>query len=198
MISSTATSPHQVISINNFLADISHKYTNFLSFGTIHPEFPSPKAEIERLIALGLKGIKLHPDCQKYAIDHPLMFPIYEALEDRLPVLFHVGDNRMDYSSPLRLAKILSNFPKLTVIAAHLGAYGVWDDCGKILLGKNVYIDTSSALMFMDKKKAINIIRTHGTDKVLFGTDYPMWIPNIELKRFLSLGLTKAENKGSF
>ncbi len=194
VVSSTATSPHQVKTINNYLASVCSQYPNFISFGTMHPEFPFPQREIDRIISMGIKGIKLHPDFQKYNIDHPLMLPIYEAIEGRLPVLFHIGDNRMDYSSPLRLVHILDRFPRLTAIAAHLGGYMVWDDWGSQLLGRDVYIDTSSALMFLNRKKAVQIIRSHGVDKVLYGTDYPMWIPEYELRRFLSLGLTQEEN----
>jgi predicted TIM-barrel fold metal-dependent hydrolase len=194
-VSSTATKPQQVPSINDFLAGLSSQFKEMISFGTIHPEFPFPAKEIDRAVALGLKGIKLHPDCQQYNIDDPLLFPTYEAMEGRLPLLFHIGDDRMDYSSPARLVKILDRFPKLTVIAAHLGGYKIWEEGARVLLGRNVYIDTSSALMFLAKEKAVRIIRTHGVDKVLFGTDYPLWIPKTELERFLSLGLTKEENE---
>jgi len=195
VVSSTATTPEQVPTINNFFADVCSQFPSFFGFGTIHPEFPNVEAEINRVLTLGLRGIKIHPDFQKYNIDHPLMFPIYEAIEGRLPILFHIGDYRMDFSNPVRLSKILDSFPKLTAIAAHLGGYRVWDDWGRTLIGRNVYIDTSSSLMFLDQEKATNIIRSHGVDKVLFGTDYPMWFPRQELKRFLALGLTEDENR---
>ena len=41
----------------------------------------------------------------------------------------------------------------------------------------------------------IKIIRRYGTDRVLFGTDYPMWSPDKELKRFLSLGFSERETR---
>lgn len=195
VISSIATAPAQVRSINDFIAGVCHTHSGFIGFGTMHQDFPNPKTEVERMLSLGLKGIKLHPDFQKRYIDEPLMFPLYEASEGRLPILFHIGDYRMDYSSPLRLARILKCFPDLVVIASHLGAYRVWDEWGTTLLGKNVYIDTSSALMFLAKNKAVEIIRSHGVDKVLFGTDYPLYSHQGELQRFLSLGLTPEENK---
>lgn len=195
IISSTATTNEQVTVINNFIAEKSASDDRMIGFGSIYPAFPKPADEIDRIISLGLKGIKLHSDFQEYNIDDPIMYPIYEALEGRLPVIFHIGDYRMDYSNPSRLAKVLKKFPKLTAIAAHLGGYTVWDDLGDVLIGENLYIDTSSALMFLPPERAVDIIRRHGIDKVLYGTDYPMWSHDVELNRIQNLGLSREETK---
>ncbi|MFA6808013.1 MAG: amidohydrolase family protein [Eubacteriales bacterium] len=196
VISSAATTPEQVTSINNFITKQSATNKQFIGFGTIHPGFKDPETEITRIMSNGLKGIKLHPDFQKYNIDDSSMFTIYDFLEkNKIPVLFHIGDYRMDYSNPIRLSKILDRFPHLIAIAAHLGAYSVWKKCSKVLIERDVYIDTSSALMYIDKEQAIDIIRTHGVDKVLFGSDYPMWSHETELNRFLALGLSEEENQ---
>lgn len=194
VVSSVATEPKQVTAINNFMASLS-AYPNLIRFGTIHPGIDNPDKEIKRIKSLGLQGIKLHPDFQRFNIDDPAMIPVYEALEGSLPVLFHIGDHRMDYSSPARLAKIIDMFPGLTIIAAHLGAYMVWDKQWSILIGKKIYIDTSSTLMYIQPEQAVKIIRAHGVDKTLYGTDYPMWSHSEEVKRFLSLGLSSSENR---
>ena len=34
-----------------------------------------------------------------------------------------------------------------------------------------------------------------GTDKVLFGTDYPMWEPEVEFEKFMQIDLTEHERK---
>lgn len=195
IVSSSASDPSQVTAINDFIAAACVRHPNFIGFGTMHPDFPHPEREIERMVALGLKGVKIHSDCQQINMDTPKFMPIYEMLEGTLPILFHVGDYRMDFSSPVRLLGILKRFPRLTVIAAHLGGYSVWEQLGQVLLGQNVYLDTSSSLMFLEKEKAVSLIRRHGVDRVLFGTDYPMWIHREELKRFLDLGLTEEENQ---
>ncbi|UWG97902.1 amidohydrolase family protein [Dehalobacter sp. DCM] len=194
LVSSTATRPEQVESINDFIADVC-KDNRFIGFGTIHPEYPHPQLEIERAASLGIKGLKLHPDFQQCNIDDAALLPIYQAAEGRLPILFHIGDIRTDYSSPRRLARVLDMFPDLVVIAAHLGGWSLWDEFNESVYKKNVYIDTSSSLMLTDRETAVRIIRTHGVDKVLFGTDYPMWSPEAEIERFLSLGLTQEENQ---
>jgi len=196
VVSSTATSPEQVVSINNFMAGLSKLDSRIVSLGTIHPEYSDKKGEIERILSLGLKGLKIHSDFQKYNLDDTLMFPVFEIFEDlKLPVLVHAGDARMEYSSPIRIGRVLDNFPNLTLIAAHLGGYRHWEDSARSLYGRDLYIDTSSSLAFLEKKQAADIIRTHGADRVLFGTDFPMWLQKEELERFMALGLTREENE---
>ena len=193
VVHSTATKAEQVQSVNDFIASAVEHNDSFIGFGTLHPDFGNVKEEVERIESLGLKGIKLHPDFQEFNIDSDSALPIYEAIEGRLPLLIHMGDERKTLSHPKRLAKILDRFPKLSVIAAHMGGYSMWDESMEYLVGRDVYFDTSSTLMFLDKNKALKMIRTHGVEKVLFGVDYPMWTHEEELKRIHALGLSDDE-----
>jgi predicted TIM-barrel fold metal-dependent hydrolase len=195
IVHSTATKVEQVETINNFIAETVQKYKCFIGFGTLHPGLEDVDSEVRRIISLGLKGIKLHPDFQDFNIDDECMLPIYKAIEGKLPVLIHMGDEERTSSSPERLANVINMFPKLTVIAAHLGGYQMWDESIKYLVGKNLYFDTSSSLAILDKEKATQIIRNHGVEKVLFGTDYPMWSHEEELQRFYNLDLTDEERE---
>ena len=195
LVCSTATTAHQVRSINDFVADECKLHPEFIGFGSLHPDFEDPAAEIDRMIELGLRGIKLHPDFQKFNIDDESAYPIYEAAEGRLPILFHTGDDRYDYSDPVRLNRVLERFPKLVAIAAHLGGYREWDSA-KVNYGHpRVYIDTSSSLMFVPPEEAVNIIRAHGITHTFFGTDSPMWSHTGEMERFNKLPLTAEERR---
>ena len=70
----------------------------------------------------------------------------------------------------------------------------MWDTAVDELAGfKNFYVDCSSSLYAMTTDKAREVIRRYGADRVLFGTDYPMWSPSDEIKRFESLGLNEEE-----
>jgi hypothetical protein len=195
LVCSTATTAHQVESINNFVAREAGLHPEFIGFGSLHPDYENVAAEIDRMLALGLRGIKLHPDFQKFNIDDERAFPIYEAAEGRLPILFHTGDDRYDFSSPKRLARVLERFPKLVAIAAHLGGYRDWVDAAVNYGNPRVYIDTSSALMFVPPEEAVNIIRAHGVSRVFFGTDSPMWNHRGEMERFNKLPLTPEERR---
>jgi len=130
IVHSTATKIEQVIPINDFIFSTIKEYNCFIGYGTLCPGMGKKETfdEVERIISLGLKGIKLHPDFQKFNIDDESAFLIYEACEGRLPILFHVGDDRYDTSSPTRLLNVLNKFPNLTAIAAHLGGYQRWDE----------------------------------------------------------------------
>lgn len=195
LVCSTATTAHQVESIDNFVAGEAAKHPEFVGFGSIHPDYPDIAKEVDRMISLGLKGVKLHPDFQKFNIDDDAAMPIYEACEGRLPILFHTGDDRYSYSAPSRLLKVVERFPKLVVIAAHLGGYRAWGDAEVYYGHPRVYIDTSSSLFAMSPEKAAEIIRKHGVERTFFGCDSPMWSHEGEFERFNKLPLTEKERK---
>lgn len=194
VVHSSATKVEQVAAINEYMYFLSKNFDNIISFGAIHPDIQDINGAVDSIIKMGLKGIKLHPEFQEFDIDDPKAMRIYEAIEGKLPVLIHMGDMFKDSSRPKRLAKVLDNFPKLVVIAAHLGGYSMWDEAEQYLIGRNLYLDTSSSLFFISPEKAAQIIRKHGVDKVLFGTDYPMWDHKEELDRFYNIGLEQWEN----
>ena len=148
------------------------------------------------IVALGLKGVKLHPDIQRVAIDDPRMLKIYELCEGRLPILMHTGDSRFDYSNPNRMKPVLDTYKNLTVIGAHFGGWSVWDEAERMLSGyERFYVDSSSSLYEMTPERAEQLIRIYGVERVLFGTDYPMWEIKTELERFMRINLTESERE---
>lgn len=178
IIFSVATTPHQVGSINSFISNcVKEGEGRFTGLGALHPDTENVASEIENIKALGLKGVKLHPDFQKFRINDERLFSIYKACsEAELPVLLHTGDYRYDFSNPDRMADVLERFPELTVIGAHFGGWSVWEEASDVLSGcKNFYVDTSSSFHWLKKEKAKEIIEKYGADKVIFGTDFPMW-----------------------
>ena len=69
VICSVATTPKQVKEINNFISAKQSEYDEFYGFGAMHPLMEGVGDEVERIIELGLHGIKLHPDFQKFQIN---------------------------------------------------------------------------------------------------------------------------------
>ena len=197
IVQSVATTPKQVSSINNFIADsVAQSDGHFTGLGTLHPDSENMEAEVEEIIALGLKGVKLHPDIQKIALDDPRMHKIYALCEGRLPMLLHTGDYRYDFSNPNRMMPILEQYPNLTVIGAHFGGWSVWEDATKQLSQyKNFLVDCSSSLYAITPQKARELIDAYGVERVLFGTDYPLWRPEDELERFMQIDLTEKERE---
>lgn len=197
VIFSVATKVSQVEAINNFIAgEVSKSPTSITGLGTLHPESETLSEDMEGILRRNLKGVKLHPDVQKFKIDDYRCLKIFEFFEDKLPLLIHTGDSRFDFSNPNRVAPILDIYKNLTVIGAHLGGWSMWKDATDILYEyPNFYVDCSSSLYALPPDEAAKIIRKYGADRVLFGTDYPMWKPEEELHRFFSLGLTDEENE---
>ena len=197
IVQSVATTPKQVSGINRFIAQaVEDSHGRFTGLGTLHPDSTDIDEEVEEIINLGLKGVKLHPDIQQVAIDDERMHKIYAACRRRLPILMHTGDYRFDFSNPNRMLPILEAYPDLTVVGAHFGGWSVWDEATKTLSKyKNFYVDCSSSLYAMPPEKAKELIMAYGTDRVLFGTDYPMWEIETEIERFMQIDLTEKERE---
>jgi len=195
-VCSVATKVSQVRPINSFIQKACQEYPQFVGLAAWHPDVEDIEGELDDIQSRGLRGVKLHPDFQEFQIDDPKLLPFYRAAHKRgLPVLFHTGDKRKDFSSPRRLARLLDKLPELTCIAAHLGGYTEWEAARECLEGANVYVDTSSSLAFISRGEALENIAHFGTDRVMFGTDFPMWMAGEELEAFFSLGLTEEENR---
>ncbi|MBM7624501.1 amidohydrolase family protein [Sporohalobacter salinus] len=190
-----AVEPERVSELNDWLLEIDSK--RLIKFGTIHPGLSDYEAELERLKKNGIKGIKLHPELQQFDILTQQAYDMYEAIGDEFLILFHIGDNRNgyqeDYSSPAKLAQIINDFTDLKVVASHLGGYQMWEQAREHLVGKNLYLDTSSSLDFLSIEEATEIIKAHGVEKVLFGSDFPLKKPIDEIKQLAKLDLSLIE-----
>ncbi len=196
VIQHIATKPEQVINVNRWAAGIQDG--NLLSFGSIHPDFPDWKEEIKWLAASGIKGVKFHSEYQDFNADDTKVYPLYEALlEAGLIILFHAGvDLGYPYPyhcTPFQLSKVLDSFPGARIIAAHMGGYRYWEDVEKYLAGRDVYLDTSFAYNEMGAEAMEKLIRDHGAEKILFGSDTPWTDQAKEVSNIKSLNLTGKE-----
>jgi predicted TIM-barrel fold metal-dependent hydrolase len=194
LVCSAATTLHQVDSINHFIAQECQSHPEFVGLGTAHQDVTDPDALMDQIVDLGLHGIKLHPDFQKFNIDDPAMMPLYQsATEHGLVILFHVGDDRVDYSSPERLARVLDKIPDMKCHAAHFGCCRLWKKRPLALAGADIMYDTSSMTKWASADEVRSLIDEIGIEHLMFGTDFPMWDHRKELDRIFALGLTHQE-----
>lgn len=193
IIYSVATKPSNVESINDFIAAECKKHPNFVGFMAMHQDYPNPETEIERAIGLGLRGMKLHPDTQKVNMDDDRLMRIYELIEGRMPLVMHCGDYRTDFSHPRRMKRILHEFPNLVVDAAHFGGWSVFDLAVEYLENENCFLDMSSSQKFLGRRRTRELCEIYGADRILFGSDFPMWDPIDEFEAFESLDFPKAD-----
>ena len=110
-----AVAPARTRHINDFILEQVAKESRFLGFGTLHAAMDGITDEVQYIMDKGLRGVNMHPDSQVFAIDDERLFPAYEMLEGKLPVILHMGDKRYDYSHPARLRHVLESFPNLQV-----------------------------------------------------------------------------------
>jgi len=171
--------------VNQFIADyVKENPRRLLSCGSLHPKHTTNVlADVEQLLRLGIRLIKIHPP-------HQLLFPndylngvkeleiIYRAAEaNGIPVMFHTGTSvfpgaRNKYGDPIYLDDVAVDFPKLRILMAH-GGRPLWMDSAFFLLRRhpNVYLDISSIppkalLKYFPRLEEI-------ANKTLFGTDWP-------------------------
>jgi len=171
-----ATSPAQVRSITDWAA--ANSGPDLTIFGSLHPAMDDPAAEVARMRELGLRGVKFHSEFQRFHPDEERMFPIYDALRAAgMIAFFHAGNEIKALpevrATPGRIARALDAFPGMTVIAAHMGAYLQWDEVWEFLVGRDLYFDTSFCLHKLGTQRFVDIVRAHGAQRVLFGTDSP-------------------------
>lgn len=196
-----ATKVTQVRQINQSAVDL--KNNHFIPFGTLHPDDPDFGKEIAFLRENGIKGIKFHPEYQDFYIDDRRYYPIYEALSaSGLVALFHAGRDpgpfTNDHALPAAFKTIHNDFPDLTLIAAHLGGFTVWNDVLEMLCGMGIWFDTSAVKGLLAKKLVEHIMKANGTDYILFGSDSP-WFDQREIVDWIdSLNITSSEKENIF
>ncbi len=188
-VHSAATSPAQVIPANNWAIQIKRACPQCLPFGTMHPGWPDFEAEFDRLEAAGVTGLKFHADFQGFRLDSPAFRDVLAAAEGRFVAMFHVGDRLppdQNPSCPRKLADIHRDFPGLTIIAAHFGGYLHWPHALEHLAGLDIYLDTSSSLPYADPVVLRAIMDRHAPERMLYGSDYPLFDPGEEVARLRS------------
>jgi len=196
LVHSVAVTWERAQQINDYLMQTVRAHPDrLIGFGTLHPDHPDTRSELKRIKAGGLQGIKLHPDFQRFHLDDPKAIALFEPLADlSMPLLTPTGDTRFPYSEPARMSRALKAVPNLKVICAHFGGWSIWEEGWKELAGHpNVWVDCSSSLYALRPMQAADIIRRYGAGRVFFGSDYPMWDPAEELKRFMTVPLTDEE-----
>lgn len=172
-----ATNPKQMHNVNSF-AIASNERPEVISFGSVHPQAPDYEAELDRLLAAGISGIKLHPDYQCFFIDDPAMQPLYEAILKRgFILLFHSG---LDYglpepvhATPEAIGRTLGLFSGEKVVFAHMAGFTMPQRALEHVIGRDVYIDTSCSLGYITEEERLTVLQTHNPNKILFATDCP-------------------------
>ena len=188
-----ATSDKSQSGINEYLSKF--KVDVFYPFGAIYPSGDKIEKEVNHILDLGLYGIKLHPDMQQLDILSDGVIKLFEIVDNRLPILIHLGDPRQDLSCPIKAKKLCEMFPNQTIIGAHLGGFFRWEESFEHLCSTNIIFDTSSAIKYLEKDTVLKFFDKHGIDKIIFGSDYPISDPVAEIQILDNLALSKNDKE---
>lgn len=192
-----ATKPQQVDPINQWSEEI--RSDRLVAFGAFHPGYEDLPGLIRRLSERGVPGIKIHPEYHAVAPDDEFLFPMYRAvIEAGMVILFHAGEDigvPTLHSTPRQFAELADRFPEMTMILAHLGGFRQWNEVRKHIIGREVYLDTSYVFGHLADDEFVDLVRSHGIDRILFGTDSPWTDQEKELNHLKQLPFSEDELK---
>ncbi|MCP2252603.1 hypothetical protein LY13_001346 [Prauserella aidingensis] len=194
-----AAEARHVDSVNRFVAGAAGD--RHYPVGTVHVDLPVEE-NLASLHRHGLRAVKIHPLFQNYGLDDPRLWSILEAFGSDIAVIAHVGAGSADthtnsLSSPRMIADIAAQFPELRLMACHFGGYKILDDAEEMLSGADVVLETSwpPGLNTLRPERVRRLIRNHGAERIVFGSDWPMADPGDEIAAIDALGLTDDETK---
>lgn len=210
-----ATNTRQVSRVNDSSAQINEHFseTGILSLGCIHPDLPDWKEELDRIAALGMKGIKIHPVYQGVAVDDPRYLRIFDRCGQLgLTVVAHAG---LDIGfpgevkcSPAMFLNAIRQVGPVKLVLAHMGGWRNWDEVEELLVETEVCLDTSYALgeisdlddhfspeerLLMSEEQFVRMVRKFGAHRICFGTDSPWGGQRENLAMLRALPLTAEE-----
>ena len=145
---------------------------------SVHPRDPERLEKLRRYVERGARAVKLHPTAQRFYPDAPEAMEIYEECERLgVPVVFHGGRAGIEpeYSQQFALMRYyepgIARFPSVQFVLGHSGARDVADAIPLAQRHENTWLDLhGQSLTMLDE-----IIRRVGSDRLLFGTDWPFY-----------------------
>lgn len=207
VICNIATNPRQMKKVNDF-AIACKKDPRLIPLGSVNPEAAGGEiaAELDRLKAAGIPGIKLHPDYMKVEIDSKAFTPILTACAERnLFVITHAGFDPVEpehvHCAPDMVLRVIDRHPTLKLVVAHTGGFDREREVLEKFCGAPVWLDTSLAAVRRAKSAewgalCAEILRKHTPDRILFATDTPWSDPAAEIAFVRSLALPEEVTEG--
>ncbi len=169
-----------------------------VNFAGFFPGMEQGDSYLEEIKSAGFLGLKVHPEFQHTYVDSLDFISMMKRCEELgLYVVIHAGEDigllPPVYSEPKRIANLLEKVSGGHLICAHMGGWNRWDDVEQYLVGTNVFLDTSFVKDYISPEQWKRMIRNHGAEKILFGTDSPWEKPRDTLAALKSLSLSDEE-----
>lgn len=178
----------------------NQQYDKIISVACIHPLCENLTEKFKIICDMGFKGIKLHPFFQNVLLDSKESMKVVELAEKNdLFTIVHPGTDAsfigIDMASPNRIFNLINAVKPEKLVLAHMGAMEYWDFIEREMCKINAFFDTSFSMDQMEKKQFLNIVKKHGANKILFGTDSPWISQGKYVELFKSLDLSDEEKQ---
>lgn len=196
VVCNIATNPHQMTKVNDFAISLT-KHEALFPLGSLNPHAEGLEAELDRLLSAHITGIKIHPDYMKTDIDDPAFEQIFDLCQAKnVFVVTHAGLDPISpdhmYCTPERICRVLDKFPRLKLVAAHMGGFHCEAAVLEHLCGRDIYIDTSLISQRPDRCPLIHrIFAHHDPHRLLFATDTPWTKGEEEIQAIQSAPLSE-------
>jgi predicted TIM-barrel fold metal-dependent hydrolase len=162
-----------------------------IGFMSVNPRRNGYLEEVEQCVDLGLHGIKLGANYQRFDPLSAAAKELYRRAEQRgLPILFHQGTSPeasapLRYAHPLVTDEIAMEFPDLKIVMAHLGHPWTRETVVTVRKHANVYADVSAIYMrpMMIYEALIQATEWGVLDRLLFGSDFPITTPATAIEK---------------
>jgi predicted TIM-barrel fold metal-dependent hydrolase len=167
---------------NQWLLDALAGETSICGYATINPSEPDAPDRLQRFVAGGFVGAKVHPPIFKIRIDDPAIDPFFQVAEElRIPVQFHTGVHGwlLRKYEPILLDDLAQQHPKLPIIIGHVGGAAFFDQALAVLQNnRNTYAELAQTrraevAWHLSPDRIKTLLRYVGPDRIIYGADYP-------------------------
>ncbi len=196
--------PHEVSQVNDTLFETLRTCRHLYPAGTLHPDYHANPAELDKFKARQQRGIKLCSFSQRFSLDSSAALDMFELIQnanikegngffvvlDTLAAAHKFFGSLPEHTTtPRILGQLVRRFPGINFIAAHMGglsaAYS--DIAAHLMPRENLFLDTSNAAHVLTETQFVSLLKRHGPEHIVFGTDWPWFTHDKEVKIILHL-----------
>jgi uncharacterized protein len=183
----------------------------FFAFGSVHPDDGDAAiAELERIAALGVRGLKLHPNTQRFDLAAPQVERVVKRAAELGLVLLFDAYSPFDADETGKFVKLALAHPTARFILAHMGGPRFFEMVVFSILKaypnvykRNVWLELSAVSHLVAGSPSLteqlrHTCRLVGVDRILFGSDYPVVAPEQAVADVHALGFDASEERRIF
>lgn len=184
---------------NTAFREIAAAADCFLTAGTLHPQFSANEEELLKMSLEGVRAIKLCSFSQGFSVPAAKTQDLFRLIEDTnrlhdrhffviLDTLYlahkYFGTAPEFDTTPALLGDVVNAYPGIDFLLAHMGGLAAPSEeiVKHLPPAENLYFDTSGAAYTLAAEDFVELLKIHGPDHIIFGTDWPWFGHRRELE----------------